>query len=171
MCSASGCLPCCCSDEVSYLVLLEAVLLLLVCCSTQLNTQQTAAPLGSQPLLEALMQQQQSASALVGALLQLVVARQPLPPKLQLYVPAADGSGTTVMRLVRTAAGAWLAGFSGAGCSGIAVARQLCCRSMENAGLLYMHCILCCHGCLSTDQPVPSCSQATPTAATDMCCD
>uniref|UniRef100_A0A383WDY4 Dymeclin n=1 Tax=Tetradesmus obliquus TaxID=3088 RepID=A0A383WDY4_TETOB len=92
------------SDEVSYLVLLEAVLLLLVCCSTQLNTQQTAAPLGSQPLLEALMQQQQSASALVGALLQLVVARQPLPPKLQLYVPAADGSGTTVMRLVRTAA-------------------------------------------------------------------
>jgi hypothetical protein len=99
---------CCCSDEVSYLMLLEAVLLLLVCCSTQLYTQQTAAPLSSQPLLEALMEQQQSASALVGALLQLVVARQPLPPKLQLYVPAADGSGTSVMRLVRTAAGGQL---------------------------------------------------------------
>ncbi|KAF6251815.1 Dymeclin [Scenedesmus sp. NREL 46B-D3] len=92
------------NDEVSYLVLLEAVLLLLVCCSTQLYSQQTAAPLSSQPLLEALMEQQQSASALVGALLQLVVARQPLPAKLQLHVPAADGSGTSVMRLVRTAA-------------------------------------------------------------------
>jgi hypothetical protein len=101
----------CCSDEVSYLVLLEAVLLLLVCCSTQLYTQQTAAPLSSQPLLEALMEQQQSASALVGALLQLVVARQPLPPKLQLYGPAADGSGTSVMRLVRTAAGGQAAGW------------------------------------------------------------
>jgi hypothetical protein len=102
---------------VSYFVLLEAVLLLLVCCSTQLYTQQTAAPLSSQPLLEALMEQQQSASALVGALLQLVVVRQPTPPKLQLYVPAADGSGTTVMRLVRTAAGGRLAVYPGTSCS------------------------------------------------------
>ncbi|KAF6251495.1 Dyggve-Melchior-Clausen syndrome protein-domain-containing protein [Scenedesmus sp. NREL 46B-D3] len=59
----------------------------------------------SQPLLEALMEQQQSASALVGALLQLVVARQPLPGQsCSCNVPAADGSGTSVMRLVRTAA-------------------------------------------------------------------
>lgn len=89
---------------MSYLVLLEAVLLLLVCASTQLYTQETAAPVGSQPLLEALMEQQQSAQALVGALLQLVVARQPLPPKVHVFTPATDGSNT-VMKLVRTAAG------------------------------------------------------------------
>jgi hypothetical protein len=89
---------------MAYLVLLEAVLLLLVCASTQLHTQQTAAPLGSHPLLEGLMQQQQSAAALVTALLQLVVSRPQQPAHLQLYVPPAD-SGTGVMRLVRTAAG------------------------------------------------------------------
>ncbi|KAF8072811.1 dym [Scenedesmus sp. PABB004] len=96
-------------DEVSYLVLLEAVLLLLVCASTQLYSQQTAAPLGSQPLLEALMEQEQSAAALAGALLRLVVARAPLPPKLALHAPA-PGGGTSVMRLVRTAAASvlWL---------------------------------------------------------------
>lgn len=89
---------------MAYLVLLEAVLLLLVCASTQLYTQQTAAPLGSHPLLEGLMGQQQSAAALVTALLQLVVTRPPQPPQLQLYTPPAEGS-TGVMRLVRTAAG------------------------------------------------------------------
>jgi hypothetical protein len=88
---------------MAYLVLLEAVLLLLVCASTQLYTQQTAAPLGSHPLLEGLMGQQQSAAALVTALLQLVVTRPPLPAQLQLYTPPEGGTG--VMRLVRTAAG------------------------------------------------------------------
>lgn len=92
------------SDQMAYLVLLEAVLLLLVCASTQLYTQQTAAPLGSHPLLEGLMGQQQSAAALVTALLQLVVSRPPQPSQLALYTPPAEG-GTSVMRLVRTAAG------------------------------------------------------------------
>jgi len=92
------------SDDLSYLVLLEAVLLLLVCTSTQLYTQQTSAPAGSQPLLEALMEQQQSAAALVSALLRLAVQRPPLPAKLVLYTPPPDGS-TSMMRLVRTAAG------------------------------------------------------------------
>lgn len=96
---------CPCSDAMAYLVLLEAVLLLLVCASTQLYTQQTAAPLGSHPLLEGLMGQQQSAAALVTALLQLVVVRAPQTAQLQLYTPPAEGS-TGVMRLVRTAAGA-----------------------------------------------------------------
>jgi hypothetical protein len=93
---------------MAYLVLLEAVLLLLVCASTQLHTQQTAAPLGSHPLLEGLMGQQQSAAALVTALLQLVVSQPQQPAQLQLYIPPAAGS-TGVMRLVRTAAGghAW----------------------------------------------------------------
>ena len=89
---------------MAYLVLLEAVLLLLVCASTQLYTQQTAAPVGSHPLLEGLMGQQQSAAALVTALLQLTVMRPPQPPQLALYAPPAEG-GTSVMRLVRTAAG------------------------------------------------------------------
>lgn len=94
----------CCSDPMAYLVLLEAVMLLLVTASTQLYTQQTAAPLGSHPLLEGLMAQQQSAAALVTALLQLIVSRQQQPAQLQLYTPPAEGS-TSVMRLVRTAAG------------------------------------------------------------------
>jgi hypothetical protein len=94
---------------MSYLVLLEAVLLLLVCASTQLHVQQTACPVGTHPLLEALMGQQQSAAALVTALLQLVVSRPPLPAHLQLYVPPVEG-GTSVMRLVRTAAGAGAGG-------------------------------------------------------------
>jgi hypothetical protein len=81
------------------------VLLLLVCASTQLYTQQTAAPLGSHPLLEGLMGQQQSAAALVTALLQLVVLQPQQPAQLQLYTTPAAGS-TGVMRLVRTAAGA-----------------------------------------------------------------
>lgn len=92
------------SDDMSYLVLLEAVLLLLICTSTQLYTQQTAAPVGSQPLLEALMEQQQCTPALTGALLQLVAQWQPQPQKLQLYMPAAN-TGASVLRLVRTAAG------------------------------------------------------------------
>lgn len=91
------------SDAMAYLVLLEAVLLLLVCASTQLYTQQTAAPLGSHPLLEGLMGQQQSAAALVTALLQLIVARPQQPQQLQLYRPPDEGS-SGVMRLVRTAA-------------------------------------------------------------------
>lgn len=94
---------------MAYLVLLEAVLLLLVCASTQLYTQQTAAPLGSHPLLEGLMGQQQSAAALVTALLQLIVTRPQQPAQLQLYVPPAEGS-TGVMRLVRTAAGGLMPG-------------------------------------------------------------
>lgn len=89
---------------MAYLVLLEAILLLLVCASTQLYTQQTATPLGSHPLLEALMGQQQSAVALVTALLQLIVLRAPQPAELTLFKPATEG-GTGVMRLVRTAAG------------------------------------------------------------------
>lgn len=89
---------------MAYLVLLEAVLLLLVCSSTQLYTQETSAPLGSHPLLEGLMGQQQSAAALVTALLQLVVSRPQQPAQLTLYTPPAEGS-TGVMRLVRTAAG------------------------------------------------------------------
>lgn len=93
------------SDAMAYLVLLEAVLLLLVCASTQLYTQQTAAPLGSHPLLEGLMSQQQSAAALVTALLQLIVAQPQQPQQLQLYTPPDEGS-SGVMRLVRTAAGA-----------------------------------------------------------------
>jgi hypothetical protein len=129
-------LPCCCSDEVSYLVLLEAVLLLLVCCSTQLYTQQTAAPLSSQPLLEALMEQQQSAAALVGALLQLVVARQPLPPKLQLYAPAADGSGLTVLRLVRNAAGGQMQ--RGSGAADVADGSSV--RFLQNKGVVMQRC-------------------------------
>lgn len=90
---------------MSYLVLLEAVILLMVCTSTQLYTQQTAAPVGSHPLLEALMEQQQSTPALTEALLQLVVQGQPPPQKLVLYTPALNTPGTSVMHLVRTAAG------------------------------------------------------------------
>lgn len=89
---------------MAYLVLLEAVMLLLVTASTQLYTQQTAAPLGSHPLLESLMAQQQSAAALVTALLHLIASCPQQPAQLQLYIPPAEGS-TSVMRLVRTAAG------------------------------------------------------------------
>jgi hypothetical protein len=88
---------------MAYLVLLEAVLLLLTCASTQLHVQQTSAPVGAHPLLEALMAQQQSAAALVTALLRLVVSQPPLPKEVVLYAPAPQR--TSVMRLVRTAAG------------------------------------------------------------------
>eukprot|EP00879_Flechtneria_rotunda_P020891 GHRR01021996.1.p1 GENE.GHRR01021996.1~~GHRR01021996.1.p1 ORF type:complete len:588 (+),score=216.63 GHRR01021996.1:369-2132(+) len=96
-------LLCPASDELSYLVLLEAALLLLVCASTQLYTQHTAAPRGTHPLLEPLMEQQQLSAALVSALLGLVVACQPMPTKLALHSPPTR-SRPTVMRLVRSAA-------------------------------------------------------------------
>eukprot|EP00877_Chromochloris_zofingiensis_P015055 jgi/Chrzof1/9803/Cz04g16070.t1 len=91
------------SHDMSYLVVMEVLLLLVICCSSQLYTQQTYAPPDTHPILEAIMDQQSSAVPLVTVLLQLVVSRPPLPPKVHLYKPQ-DTSGYTVMRLVRSAA-------------------------------------------------------------------
>lgn len=93
---------------MSYLVVMEVLLLLVICCSSQLYTQQTYAPPDTHPILEAIMDQQSSAVPLVTVLLQLVVSRPPLPPKVHLYKPQ-DTSGYTVMRLVRSAAGVCIA--------------------------------------------------------------
>jgi hypothetical protein len=84
---------------------------LLAAASTQLHTQETATPRGSHPLLEALMAPQQPTGALAGALLSLAVAQHPPPTRLRVHAqsapaPAASGTSSGVMRLVRSAAGA-----------------------------------------------------------------
>jgi hypothetical protein len=105
--------PCCTarSDDTAQLVLLEALAVLLAAASTQLHTQETATPRGSHPLLEALMAPQQPTGALAGALLSLAVAQHPPPTRLRVHAqsapaPAASGTSSGVMRLVRSAAGA-----------------------------------------------------------------
>lgn len=86
----------------TYLLHLEAVNLLLVTCSSQLYTPLTAAPPGTHPFTEALLQQRDLAVPAVESLLRRWVGRPPLPARAPLALPTR---GRGVMRFVRRAAG------------------------------------------------------------------
>jgi hypothetical protein len=64
---------------------------------------------GTHPILETILDQESSAVALVTLLLRIITARQPLPPKAQLYRPQ-DAGRAGVLQFVRTAAGELLRG-------------------------------------------------------------
>lgn len=107
-------LPACLSplSERNYLLMLEALKLLVVCCSTQLYTSSVAAPQGTHPIMEAIMDQQPAAGPVVTALLKLITQRVPLPARAALYSPEAQ-SKTGVLQFVRSAAGELRRGTAG----------------------------------------------------------